>query len=341
MIQHECSKLFEETSHYSKLIKQQVSFLEFNLLLYRIKLSIKPVLSSKLSKLNYKLFNLWKKHKLRSPDCIVNLSDKTLSVEETNALYLGLKHHILQKEIDILKLKSTIKNYISRILKAHKVSPDDELKDELKFATLAFLRASTNRCHSRSNQALHNCFSKLSTNQTIKICQFDKDNGVAVWNSDCYFKKLDSIVNDLTKFKEINFNLDNNLLEECKSARWIKRANSIKYYLTTYIKPIVDPVTYLNLLPSGSVPGRLYGKPKIHKTGCPLRPVTSMINTPKHNLAKWLDSLIKPYIPDRYSLPSTLSFIEKIKELKPTNNAKLVSFDVTGLFTNVLADPCN
>ena len=157
-------------------------------------------------------------------------------------------------------------------------------------------------------------------------------------NSECYFKKLDSIVNDPTKFKEINFSLDNNSLEECKSAPWIKKANSVKYYLTTYIKPIVDPVTYLNLLPSGSVPGRLYGKAKIHKTGCPLRPVTSMINTPEHNLAKWLDSLIKPYIPDRYSLSSTSSFIDKIKELKPNNDAKLVSFDVTSLFTNVPVD---
>ena len=75
-----------------------------------------------------------------------------------------------------------------------------------------------------------------------------------------------------TKFKKINFNLDNNLIEECKSFPWIKITNSIKCYFTTNIKPIVDPVTYLLVLPSGSVPGRLYGKSKTHKAGCPLRP---------------------------------------------------------------------
>ena len=53
-----------------------------------------------------------------------------------------------------------------------------------------------------------------------------------------------------------------------------------------YINPIVDPVTYLNLLPSGIVSGRLYGKAKIHETGCPFRPATSMLNTPEHNLAQ-------------------------------------------------------
>ena len=103
----------------------------------------------------------------------------------------------------------------------------------------------------------------------------------------------------------------------------------------TYIKPIVDPVTNLNLLPSGNVRDRLHGKTNVHKTGCPLRPVTSMINTPEHNLAKWLDSLFKLYIPDRYSLPSTSSFIDNSKELKPINDAKLVSFDVSSLFTTV------
>ena len=97
---------------------------------------------------------------------------------------------------------------------------------------------------------------------------------------------------------------------------------------------MVDPVTYLDLLPSG----RLYGKAIIHKTGCLLRPVTSMFNTPKHNLAKWLDSLIKPYIPDSQSLPSIFNFNDKIKELKPTNDVKLASFNVTSLFTNVPVD---
>ena len=70
-------------------------------------------------KLNYKLFNVWKKRKLRTPDCMVNHSDKTLSVEETNAFYLGLKHHILPKETDTLKLKSTVESSTSKVLKAH------------------------------------------------------------------------------------------------------------------------------------------------------------------------------------------------------------------------------
>ena len=47
-----------------------------------------------------------------------------------------------------------------------------------------------------------------------------------------------------------------------------------------------------------------------------------MTSTPEHNPAKWLNSLIKPYISDRYSLVSTSTFIEKIKELKPTKDRR-------------------
>ena len=125
MIQHKHSKLFKEKNHYLKLIKQQVSSLEFYLLMYCIKLSIKSVLSNKLIKLNL-IFDLKKKHILRLPESIVNHNDKALLVEETNALYFCLKRHILLKEIDSLKLKSTVKSYNSKLSKVHKVSSDDE-----------------------------------------------------------------------------------------------------------------------------------------------------------------------------------------------------------------------
>ena len=77
-----------------------------------------------------------------------------------------------------------------KYLRRAKFHRDDELKDEPKFVTSSFLRASTIRCLSRYNQALDNCLFELFRNQTIKIFQFDKVNGVAVLNSDSHFKKL-------------------------------------------------------------------------------------------------------------------------------------------------------
>ena len=60
-----------------------------------------------------------------------------------------------------------------------------------------------------------------------------------------------------------------------------------------------------------------------------------MIGTPKYKLAKFLDSVIKPSIPDKYMLSFTNHFIEKLKQVEVQSHEILVSFDVVSLFTNV------
>ena len=60
-----------------------------------------------------------------------------------------------------------------------------------------------------------------------------------------------------------------------------------------------------------------------------------MIGTPEYKLAKFLDSVIKPSIPDKYMLSSTNHFIEKLKQVKAQSHQILVSFDVVSLFTNI------
>ena len=74
---------------------------------------------------------------------------------------------------------------------------------------------------------------------------------------------------------------------------------------------------------------------KVHKKDNPLRPVVSMVGTPEYELAKFLDKIIKPYIPNHFMLESTNDFISKPNQFQFSSNHKIVSFDVTSLFTNV------
>ena len=60
-----------------------------------------------------------------------------------------------------------------------------------------------------------------------------------------------------------------------------------------------------------------------------------MINTPEYNLAKFLDKLMKPYLPKQYILDSTSHFIDKLKQFPSKEKQVMVSFDVVSLFTNV------
>ncbi len=53
------------------------------------------------------------------------------------------------------------------------------------------------------------------------------------------------------------------------------------------IKTKLPENTYTTLFSSGSTPGILYGLPKTHKEGYPMRPILSAINTFNYNLAKF------------------------------------------------------
>ena len=79
----------------------------------------------------------------------------------------------------------------------------------------------------------------------------------------------------------------------------------------------------------------MYGLIKVHKTEKPTRPVISMINTSEYKLAKFLDSIIKPFVSVHFMLNSSTDFIKKLEKASLNSRQKLVSFDVKSLFTNV------
>ena len=60
-----------------------------------------------------------------------------------------------------------------------------------------------------------------------------------------------------------------------------------------------------------------------------------MINAPEYQLAKFMDRLIKPYIPNEYMSDSTQDFLQKITEFTPPKDHVTGRFDVISLFTNV------
>ena len=81
---------------------------------------------------------------------------------------------------------------------------------------------------------------------------------------------------------------------------------------------------------------RVYGLPKIHKPGCPLRIIVSSIGNPLYSLATYLHNMLFKTIPkaDSY-IKNSFQLVEKLKRLYITGEYKLISLDVTSLFTNV------
>lgn len=91
--------------------------------------------------------------------------------------------------------------------------------------------------------------------------------------------------------------------------------------------------------PNPRIP-RIYGLPKIHKIGHPLRPIVSNIGSPTQRIAKWLvDRFNEMMPPEGFSVKNNLEFIDEVRDVLLKPEEVLVSFDVSSLFPSVPIEP--
>ncbi|XP_071439012.1 uncharacterized protein [Hetaerina americana] len=89
------------------------------------------------------------------------------------------------------------------------------------------------------------------------------------------------------------------------------------------------------LFPSAAKPPHLYGLPKVHKEGVPLRPIVSNIDAPTYKLAQYIARSLQPFAGRTdSSVKNSTEFIHTIKNIEVKEQDVLVSFDVISLFTN-------
>nr|CAH8870068.1 unnamed protein product [Trichobilharzia regenti] len=142
-----------------------------------------------------------------------------------------------------------------------------------------------------------------------------------------YIDKMNGILSDHRKFQKITSCVDPTEKVEKQLIESLKRLKQQS--------SIIDGL-YESLKPTGTVTPRLYGLPKVHKIGLPLRPVLDMCNSPYHATAKWLVKLLKPLHNEvvKHSVNGSFEFVEKIRDLN-VRDKFMISFDVSSLFTNV------
>ena len=80
-----------------------------------------------------------------------------------------------------------------------------------------------------------------------------------------------------------------------------------------------------------------FGLIKLHKDDLPIRPVVSYNNAPASKIAKFLNNHLRNVtnFNPSFSVKNSLHLIDSLKNLTIPYNAKLVSFDVKNLFTNI------
>ena len=121
--------------------------------------------------------------------------------------------------------------------------------------------------------------------------------------------------------------------------------NSIKNKLISILKRVknqteLDSNTYKSMYPTGCVPPKFYGLPKIHKPDTPLRPIVSSCGSVTYGVAKELAKILKPLVgKSLHHINSTQDFVEEVKHITLAPGECLSSYDVSSLFTSVPVDP--
>ena len=110
--------------------------------------------------------------------------------------------------------------------------------------------------------------------------------------------------------------------------RKIKRESGLEenLYKSMYLKDCTSP--------------KLYGLPKVHTTGTPLRPIVSSRDSVTYEVAKVLAKILRPLVGKSPNhIQSTKDFVNRVSKVTLLTGECLCSYDVTALFTSVPIDP--
>ena len=216
---------------------------------------------------------------------IINLSDYTLNPHESSLLEKGLNFSIARKVKPMERKLNMEKMYMSII--DHKIAgrvtieSDDNLKTKLR----AFGIKHQAQEHDNLTKNERSAIQTLKRNQDLIIQRPDKGGGTVIMNKNDYLRKLTSIIADSNKFSTCSSSQSEDVKKELNElANASKQTNASLYYTIRRIGDYND--------------GHLYGLPKIHKNSKdpPLRPIISMVGTVTHDIAQYINNIIRPYL---------------------------------------------
>ena len=126
---------------------------------------------------------------------------------------------------------------------------------------------------------------QLTCNKDIIVLPADKERATVVMNRSDYSTKMQAMLSDRGTYQPLTKDPTTSL--ENKINRILMKLRQEGH---------LSKGTYHQLRSSAGRFPCLYGLPKIHKPGIPLRPIVSFLSSPTYGLSKFLASLLKPVV---------------------------------------------
>ncbi|XP_071450003.1 uncharacterized protein [Hetaerina americana] len=242
---------------------------------------------------------------------VINFTDYQLTNAHISILSKGLNFAIAPTKIPKEEIVTEVEYAIRKLPKGDA----DEIREDVA-RILRNARPPKMNITGAERRAL----SDLRGNENILILPADKGNSTVLMKRGDYEMKISRMREDSTYRK---LRSDPTAKAERDTRALIKNSTIPREHQT-------------RLFPSAAKPPRLYGLPKVHKEGVPLRPIVSQIDGPTYRLSKYLAQSLQPYVGQTSSfVRDSTHFIEILKKITISPNDILVSFDVASLFTNV------
>ena len=169
-------------------------------------------------------------------------------------------------------------------------------------------------------------YKKLKNDKDLHITRADKSNTLVIMDMNAYNGKMNMLLSDETTYEKLR----SNPLEK-ENSLFNRKIKSLLKGHDELIKKFIKTNATLPYL---------YGIIKTHKQNNPVRPIVSSVGSASYELSKWLVTELSPILGtvSSFSVKNNIDFIEKLKSSNINYKFKLISFDVTSLFTRVPVD---
>lgn len=168
----------------------------------------------------------------------------------------------------------------------------------------------------------------LHKNKNILILNADKGNVTVAMEKEDYESRMNDVLNDMMTYRRINKDPTSSLQK--KNSELVDELHNLN---------IITVIEKRRMKNDAAFAPRIYGLPKIHKEGFPLRPICASVNSPSSELCKFIMNILKQLtVESEFNIRDAVQFRDKINNCDIDKEDRLVSFDVISLFPSIPVD---
>lgn len=248
-------------------------------------------------------------------ELVVNLSRRELSATEKQVLSKGLNFAVTPAKVDYKELVADVEAALRGL---------DNGEAAWARREVAMVLKSHKRGVSNLSREERDAVGELASLEEVKILQADKGGAVVVMDKAEYDGKLRNLI-ESGPYEKVKSDPGPKyrrelmeILREAKESGRISFGEHCRVCPTHFQRPFV------------------FGNPKVHKAGNPLRPIVSMVGTLFAGVSRYLADVLAPYGRDGASyVLNAADVVNGIQSIEDFTDGQLVSYDVDSLFTSI------